>query len=369
LSARYAFGIADAADDGELRARMAEDRLEGDIAISFHREPSYFAGCSLQGDATTVMKCVDTTTGRIVGLGSRSTLIANVDGLPQRIGYLADLRGATEVRRGTLLARGFRLLRELHQQDPVPFYTAVIYEGNTPAVANLIGARAGLPDFRDFGRVLTPAIHIDFPRPAIRLEGVEFTRGTADELPRIFEFINRTRRHRQFAPVWRLEDFGGGRLAGLAASDFFVARTGDRIVGTIAAWDQSALRQTHVERYSRRLALLRPTWNLAARVTALRPLPAEGAPIPFIYLAGVAVERDDLQLFRSLLRAAYRGLRKGPWHYAICSLHEHDPLVSALDDYRRIQAAGRLFVAHYPEAAALADSLSAGVPCIEAGSL
>jgi hypothetical protein len=369
VNARYVFGIAGPADDGELRSRMADDRMEGDIAISFRREPSYFAGCRLQGDATAVMKCVDTATGRIVGLGSRSTQVAYVDGLPQRIGYLADLRGAAEVRRGTLLARGFRLLRELHEHDPVPFCTTVIYEGNAPAVASLVGARAGLPVYRDFGRVLTPAIHLDFPRLALRVDGVEFGRGVTAELPRIVEFVNRSRRRRQFAPVWRVEDFGGGRLAGLAAGDFFVARAGGRIVGTVAAWDQAALRQTHVERYSRRLALVRPAWNLAARVTPLRPLPAPGARIPFVYLAGAAVEGDDVRLFRGLLRAAYDGLHRGPWHYAIASLHERDPLAAALDDYRRIPAAGRLFVVHYPEDSAAADRMSPDVPCVEGGCL
>jgi hypothetical protein len=217
--------------------------------------------------------------------------------------------------------------------------------------------------------VLTPAIHLDFPRPALRVEGVEFGRGVAAELPRIVEFVNRSRRRRQFAPVWRVEDFGAGRLAGLAAGDFFVARAGGRIVGTIAAWDQAALRQTHVERYSRRLALVRPAWNLAARVTPLRPLPAPGARIPFVYLAGAAVEGDDARLFRGLLRAAYDGLHRGPWYYAIASLHERDPLAAALDDYRRIPAGGRLFVVHYPEDSAAADRLSPDVPCVEGGCL
>ena len=76
MSSRYAFDLAGPADDAQLRARMAEDRMEGSIAISFRREPSYFAGCRVQGDATQVMKCVDTATGRIVGLGSRSTSLA-----------------------------------------------------------------------------------------------------------------------------------------------------------------------------------------------------------------------------------------------------------------------------------------------------
>ena len=103
---RFEFSLAGPADDLQLRARMAADSMEGSITVSFRREPSYFAGCRLQGDATQVVKCVDTIAGRIVGLGSRSTALAFVGGQRVRIGYLSDLRLTPELRRGLLVARG-----------------------------------------------------------------------------------------------------------------------------------------------------------------------------------------------------------------------------------------------------------------------
>lgn len=369
MSSRYIFALAVHADDAQLRARMAEERMEGSIAVSFRRDPSYFDGARVQGDTTQVIKCVDTTSNRIVGLGSRSTALAWVNGQARRIGYLADLRGAPDVRRGTLLARGFRLLQQLHQHDPVPFYTTVIYEGNTPARESLVGGRAGLPVYRDYGRVLTPAIHLDLPHRAIRVRGIEIGRGTPAELPGIVEFLNRTLRARQFAPVYREPDFGPGRFANLAARDFFVARANGRIVGTLAAWDQARIRQTHVERYSTPLTLLRPLYNVAARITPLKPLPAVGARIPYVYLACAAVEDDNVELFRGLLRHAYNALRRGPWHYAIASLHERDPLAPVLGECRQIAAAGRLFVVHYPEDAAVVTALKPRIPYVEAGCL
>lgn len=369
MSGRFEFALASGEDDAQLRARMAEDRMEGDIAISFRREPSYFAGCRVQGDATEVVKCVERASGRIVGLGSRSVSHAYVDGRPERIGYLADLRAAPEYRRGTLLARGYRYLRWLHSQDPVPFYTTVIYDGNRAALQALTGGRAGLPAYRDCGRVLTPALHLDFARTPIELSGVELARGEAAGLPRIVEFLNRWQSAKQFAPLYRETDFGGGRFQGLRAGDFFLALAGGRIVGSLAAWDQSAIRQTHVERYSPALACLRPFYNAAALVSPLRPLPAPGARIPHVYLACIATERNDPQILRWLLCHAYRGLRHGPWHYAIAGLHEADPLAAVLQDYRRVAAAGRLFVVHYPEAAERVTALDSRIPYIEAGCL
>jgi hypothetical protein len=369
VSSRFEFALAGPADDAQLRARMAEDRMEGTIAVSFRREPSYFAGCRVQGDATQVVKCVERESGRIVGLGSRSTLQAHVNGRPERIGYLADLRAAPRYRRGTLLARGYRFLRRLHAQDPVPFYTTVIYEGNAPALQALVGGRAGLPVYRERGRLLTPALRLDLERPALAQRGLALARGDERQLPRIVEFLNRWQSEKQFAPLYRAADFGDGRFQGLHAADFFLALANGRIVATLAAWDQAAFRQTHVERYSAALACLRPFYNACALVSPLRPLPPAGARVPHVYLACIAAERNDPQLLRWLLREMYRALRRGRWHYAIAALHEADPLADVLADYRRIPAAGRLFVVHYPEAAGRVATLDSRVPYVEAGCL
>ena len=369
MSERYRFELATVADDAQLRARMAEDRMEGNIAISFRREPSYFAGGRVQGERTAVIKCVDSATGRIIGLGSRSTSMMYVNGRPERIGYLADLRAAPAHRRGTLLARGYRFLRHLHERDPVPFYVTVIYEGNTPAFDALIGGRAGLPVYRDAGRLLTPALHFDFPRRHLRVPGIEIARGHDALLPEIVAFLNTQQGRKQFAPIYRADDFGTGRFTHLHAKDFFLALAGGKIVGTLAAWDQSRFRQTHVERYSMPLRALRPIYNLAARLSPLKPLPEPGARIPYIVLACLAVENDDATVFRCLLRAAYNELRRGPWHYAIAGLHERDPLAPTLDEYRGIDAAGRLFTVHYPEAESRVSALEPRVPYIEAGCL
>lgn len=348
MTSRYRFELATPADDAQLRARMAEDRMEGRIAVSFRREPSYFAGCRVQGDETQVVKCVDAESGRIVLVGSRSTSMLHVDGVPCRIGYLADLRLAPDQRRGMLFRSGNRYFGAMHARDPVPFYLTVIYEGNAPALGTLVGARAGLPDYRDAGRILTPAIPLDFPRRPISIDGIDLERGSEATLPAIVEFLNTWQSRKQFAPVYRVSDFPGGRFLGLRAEDFFVARSGGRIVATLAAWDQAPIRQTHVERYSPGLRLLRPLYNLAARLTPLKPLPRVGTRIPCVVLSCAAAENNDVELFRCVLRAAYNGLRGGPWHYAIAGLHEIDPLAAVLQDYRRIPAAGRLFTVHVP---------------------
>ncbi len=365
----FRFAIATAADDAQLRVRMASDWMQGPITVSFRREPNFFADCSLQGERSETVICTEAATGKLVGLGSRASAVAYVNAKPMRVGYLADLRCAPEYRRGTLLARGYRFLRRLHEDDPVPFYTTVIYEGNEPAMSALVGARAGLPAYRACGRLLTPAIRLDRRRRHLTCPGVEVMRASAERIPEIMRFLNARLATRQFAPVYREHDLSGGRLSGVAARDFLLAQRGGQIAGVIALWDQSAIRQTHVERYDGVLARMRPIYNLYTALTSGHPLPDPGSRIPYVYFACFAVDDDDLDLGRMLLRAAYRAAREGPWHYAIVGLHECDPLAPLLAEYRRIEAAGRLFVVHYPEKANVVEALDDRPPHLEAGCL
>lgn len=363
------FELAAAGDDAELRRRMASDWIAGRITISFRREPSYFAATCLHGDRVETLACRETASGAIIAMGCRASNLAYVNGAPLRIGYLADLRCDAAYRRGTVLARGYRYLHELHRRDPLPFYTTVIYEGNTVAMKTLVGARAGLPDYRDCGRLLTPAIRLDRARAARCPADIAVRRGDANMIPDIFAFLNRRMATRQFAPVYRAADCTGGRLAALAPGDFLVASRRGRIMGTIALWDQSAIRQTHVERYSGVLKVLRPLYNGWAYVRGAHPLPRPGERLRYVYFACFVVEDDDRAVARALLEAAYRAAREGAWQFAIAGLHERDPLAALLDEYPRIEAAGRLFVVSFPDDAPPMPALDDRTPYLEAGCL
>ena len=153
---RFRFDLATPADDAQLRRRMAEDWMRGNVSITFRREPSYFDACAVQGVKTQVIKCTDVETGEIVGVGSRSRRSAYVNGEPRCVGYLSDLRAHPRVRSRTLLARGYEYLRRLHEADPVALYYTVIFDGNQAALDALIGERAGLPPYHDLGKIFDP---------------------------------------------------------------------------------------------------------------------------------------------------------------------------------------------------------------------
>ena len=357
MAARYQISLADHSDDAELRGRMAKDEMQGNMGLSFRREPDYFLGCGVQGNQSQIIKCTDSQSGRIVGLGARHSKTLFVNGVETRIGYLSDLRGDRDVRKRTLLARGYAFLRALHADDHLPLYFSVILEGNDEAVANITTARAGLPIYENRGKILTPAIHLDRHKPELSVDGITIRRGEASLMPHVFDFLHTEHAHKQLAPCYCVSDLGSPRLLGLNHDDFYVACRGDEIVGCVALWDQSEFRQTHVESYSGNLRRVRPIYNLAARFSSLHALPSPGDKIPYLYLSMIATKGNRSDIFAALLRTVYRDQRRGNYHFLIAGLHEQDPLSQVLDDYRSIQAAGSLYLIYYPEDAEFAAKL------------
>ena len=355
---RYRFALATASDDADLRERMRRDWMRGSISVSFRREPSYFLGCGVQGEGTQVIQCRDTGTGQLMGMGSRTSRCCFVNGVIARMGHLADLRAAPEARSGTLLARGYRFLRTLHEVSPLPLYTTVIFDGNEQARRSIASGRAGLPAYRDQGLLLTPAIHLDFGKRALHCPGLTFQPAEPRHTAAIAAFLNQQRKHRQFAPV-------AGQLHG----EFLLAIRQSRIVACASVWDQSSFRQVHLEEYSPQLRRMRPFYNALTRVTPLKRLPDPGARVNCFYLSSLAVEDDDVEVAAALVREVYRQRRRGKWSYFIAGMHERDPLVELLGSYRHIAAAGRLFVVHYEDGSGAFSQLDARVPHIEVSTL
>ncbi|MEE9425017.1 MAG: hypothetical protein V3V18_08545 [Methylococcales bacterium] len=359
------FKLANAEDDTELRARMANDWMPGNISVSFRREPSFFHASRVQGETCEVIKCVDQETDKLVGLGSRLTRKVYINGEVQQIGYLADLRAHPDYRGGTGLLRGYRFLEELHKNDPVPFYYSMILEDNLKVNALLSSGRCGLPVYKDIGRFVTPAVYLDLPRRNLKMTGIEFRRASWEDLTDIIDFLSNTARDKQLTPVINSDYFDTPQLRDLDIGDFYLALRNGRIVGVVAAWDQTHFRQTHIEKYSGGLALMRPVYNFVSKFTPLKPLPREGSQIPYFYLAFVTIEMNNPEIFRGLLRYLYNQRRNECWHYFIAGFHETDPLLEVLRDYRRIDVAGRLYLVYYKDGESAIAGLLNRIPNVE----
>lgn len=268
-----------------------------------------------------------------------------VNGEPRPVGYMSQLRFHPRVRRGMglarLLSRAFALFHALHEDGRAPFYLLSVVAGNDPARRLLTAGLPGFPRLRPLGRLETHAIHLGrLRRPLPLPQGLRLEPGSEERLPAVLDCLDRNGRRRQLAPCWTAET--------LSVKDFFIALDGERVVGCLAAWDQSAVKQLVVRGYSGPLALWRPLLNLVIR------LPAPGTALRSCWASHRAIDGDDPVVFAALLRAVYnRAVRQGQ-HYLTIGFGEGDPLRAVLKGYRATAYLSDLYLAAWEDGEAAA---------------
>jgi len=294
---RYAIGLATAADDDDLRRLLRETPMPGPIEVSLEREPDFFAAARQEGGRHHTVAIRDRLTGRLAAMGSRSVYEMFVDGQPQRVGYLSQLRIAPEHRRPgrQLLRLGFDLLRQTHAEGEASFDITTIIDGNETARRILEAGLPGLPRYQRLEEFVTFLLPVR--RGSRAGSAIHVASGSALLLPGILDCLERFGRRHQFAWHWTSNI--------LPPERFYVALAGDHIAGCLALWDQRAFKQVVIRGYDRTMTWRRPLLNLlGAR------LPPVGEPLAHAHLSHVAVDDDDPQVLAALLAAAMEGARR-----------------------------------------------------------
>jgi hypothetical protein len=364
--------LAMPADDADLRHILADTPMPGSVAVTFRREPSYFAAAAVEGPFRQVVACRDTHTGRLVGFGCRSIRDRYVNGRPEPVGYLSNLRLLAEHRNRGLIARGYAYFQELHGDGRTRLYLTTITVGNETALRTLTTGRAGLPAYHHAGRFHTAALPLPRRRspPAVN-SGLLLRAATAGDLPAVLAFLEATGPRRQFFPRHEPADFCNvtGGFQGLRAEDLLLAERRGRLVGTLAGWDQHAYRQTVVHGYGGPLRWARPVYNAWA-VLRRRPwLPAPGQALRYLTAALPVVADDDPAVFAALLDGLLVRAAGGPWQYLLAGLHEADPLLPVLRRYRATWYVTNLYLVCWDDGEELRARLDGRAPYLELGAL
>lgn len=337
------FRLATRDDDTTLRRAFAATPMEGGMRLAFEREPSFFDALRVQGDVAQVILCEDTTSGEIAALGTRCLADTFVNGMPERAGYLSDLRILPAWRKGTVLARGWSFFRTLDADAEVDIYHTAIFAENANARETLTASRTNVPAYHPLGSFVTAGIHpsrstVPSP-PHLRL-----TRGAVSDLPRLVEFLNAHNASRQFAPVHRLADFEpGGRWRDFRPEDFFLVWNGSQLRGAAAVWDQGTFKQTRVLAYRGKWRWLYYLSRLTHRLLDVPRLPVPGGLFRFGYACFVAVPSNDPCVFYPLLHAMRSEASRRGWMHLLLSLHRADPLLAALEGIPHTPFHGELF--------------------------
>lgn len=358
--------LASEADDRELRDLLRRSSIPGSIHVTFEREPSFFDSCRIRGGFFQIGIGRDGRTGRIIGLGTRSVAPAFVNGRAMDVGYLADLRLEPEYRGGTLIVRGYRFLRQLHADGRAQLYTTVIFASNRQALTTIASGRAGLPRYHDMGLVHSPGVNLRRKKPEIAAN-CDILRGSDDLLPEIVACLNRNHARRQFAPVRTVGAFRN-QYPNFSADNFCIAVRGSRVVGVLGKWDQRSFKQTRIVGYGSSLRWLVPLANALRPFAGCAAFPKPGQEVPYFYISFIAVDQDEIAVFRALLRHVYNDAVQGDYLYAMLALHERDPLLPALREYSLTPFLGRLFCVAFEDDEADFRKLDQRVPYLEAAT-
>jgi hypothetical protein len=359
-------GLATPADDAHIRGLLRREPVPGRIAISYEREPDFSRGCDATGENATVLVARDLDTGVMAGVACRSEREVYVNAAPTRLGYLGQLRIDRRYRGRWLVSRGFSMLKQLHDRDPLPGYLAAVTVDNREAEGILVRkGRKVFPAFHPVASYCTLALPV---RRASSVSGV--ASATADDIPEMVRFLQTSGSRRQFFPVWseaRLISLTT-RL-GLRIEDVQIARRSGRIAGLIGLWDQSAYKQDVVRSYSGWIRLAVPLYNASAPWLRRPRLPKAGERIRSGYAVFICIEQDAPSVFGDLLaatlhRAAARGL-----DYVLMGLDERDPLFRTARERPHIPYRSRLFLAEWPEGGHLHAQLDRRPSYVEIATL
>jgi len=350
MPSRYIIGPATPDDDGALRALLRSTFMDGPMRLSLQREPGFFLGAEIGNLCTTVIVGRDTSTGAVVATAERTIRRAFIDGSERPLGYLSGLRSLDEARKSTLLARGYRYLRQLHADGLVPYYLTTILDGNDEARRILTSGRAGLPAYVPCGKLHTYMLPLYGLRR--RFRGGRVTRGAAAEaLPAALECLNRFNTSLQFAPAYRIEDFGANTrmLHGLSTSDVYLCFRGREIAGTMAVWDQNAFKQSVVAGYSRGLTAVRPALTLAAKFGLAPQLPRKGQSLPCLYAALLSTRESDAAVFQELLDAVLTDWTNAGYAYLLLGLCDRHPFCSIVEKRSAMTIESGIYVVYWQD--------------------
>jgi len=327
------FREAVAGDHAALERLFRETSMAGAIRIGSDRSPDFFGASRIQAEEPCVWGAF-TGDGRAVGVFSAGNRRVWLGGGKTDMRYLSDLRIHPDWRKGTMLAKGFRLMRERVFAKGEWAQTLVL-EQNLSALEFLRSSRAGLPEYREAGRYknwLLPFQSVSRPTHQVR-------KACPDDLPAIQSLLDDFSRRRSFSPVIDLAKLGEPYLNGLSVDDFLVAEENGEIRGAMGLWDQGAFQRLRVDSYSKRMALARPFLNIHAHLSGGPKLPAQGDVIPMVKVTALGFSGDDPFILRSLLNVARNTGKKGILSF---SLSESDPLVAALDGMK-----ARIFIGQH----------------------
>lgn len=283
------YRLADFADDAKLRALLQENAMQGWVAMSMMREPSFFAGLDYFGKDWAVIAEEGMET---VGMYQCSEQMLFVNGQATSVGYLGGLRVKPEYRgRLPVLKRGYESVTQLSRNQNIKYWYTSIASDNQAALRVLEANLKGMPKYHFLGELATLAVAVSRQK-SLNL----WQLAHPEEMMSICDFYHTQVNQYQLAPVL------SPALLAKINIPFYVYRKNGEIQAVMGLWNQQAFKQVVAQRYASPLNLLRPFYNAFAHLTKRVPLPAKNQVLDQVFLSFFALK--DQSLLVDLIRDA-----------------------------------------------------------------
>ena len=349
---RAAFKLATPADDASLRRLLRENPMAGRIALTFEREPNYFADAGLPGiENQTIIANED---GRVVCVGNCAIRKRFVNGQVHSVGYLGGLRLDAQVAgRFDILRRGYEFFRKLQADKPADFYFTSIAADNAPARKFLERGLPGMPAYEFIGEFVTALLPVKsfIPvRAGLKMDNLDFNE--------LLECLDKHGRSYQFAACWSERELSALQSLNLKTDDFRTVRDGGRILACAALWDQRTFKQTVICGYAPWLTATRPMVNFAAGILGTPRLPAVGSMLAHAFLSHFAIAPEKMDTLHELVLklcalAGERGLE-----FLTLGFAANDPRLAIIRArFKRREYCSRIYIVRWPNMGGAASQL------------
>lgn len=347
MSQRFLVRPTQDSDADGLQELLADTPQEGSILLNFERQPNYFWATDIGTSSPDLWVMEDTENHRVAGAFSIGKRDVFINGAKTAMRFDSDLRIHRDYQGGRALLRLFKSLTSILGDD---IYQTVILEENQASLGTVGSGRLKLqPKYYPAGKHRTNMIELRCREKHTVSHTVR--RATKNDIAAMQQFFDTNAGEKQFYPSYDFSLVGStdSYYRNIKLEDFFLAFSGDELVGMTGLWDQKDFKQTRITGYSKSIQYARPFYNLYAKIVGGLSLPTPGSLTSYIYLHSTVVKNNEKNIFADLLATIRSNLKDSKYDALVVGFDVNDPLHEVTEKYKKVELFSLHFICGYSD--------------------
>lgn len=322
----YFLRYAVESDDAKLLELISETMPSNGMVLSFERFPSYFKATRTLYNTPEIMVIYHADQPDvIVGMMNIGWKECFINGAVNKIRYAADLR----IKHNARGKKSLEVFMEYVSGNlPSDFiFQSVVLEDNKIARHLMHQKREGFANPYLYDQITTFTVsNVKNPNHSNPLKLVALTEQT---IPDANDFVDRMKEYYNFLPNYdfsQLNENNHSFWVGMKVEDFYLIRNeDDQVVGLFGLWNQKSFKQTKVIKYSTTLKLIRPFYNVLAKVVGLIRLPQVGNSFDYLMCHSALCAPDDSETMSYLIYQAHLKTKERSKTTFCITIADNDP--------------------------------------------